>query len=1153
MAFGPTSVARCTLALAIAASAERGAAAAGREGRAAFHAYGEDEGLTSVTVECLLQDRTGFLWVGTQDGLFRFDGLRFVRFGRSEGLPSGRVNVLHETKDGRLYVGTRGGLARVGAGRVIPLGKEVGLPEESIHDQAVTSDDEGTVYVGTPHGLFVGVGDRFRLEASAAKGDPETAVTGLHVDARGTLYFARGPHLFSRRSGARGEPVSWGGGAPVDETIDETITDHEGRLWARTIHELYVREPGAPAFVRDDAGLPPAVSAGRLALDENGELLVPTERGLAWKKEGAWRILGHAEGLPGETAQAALVDREGSLWIGLAGDGLVRRAGRGRFATWGEAEGLSHSVVWSIVRQRAPGASAPGALWVGTLNGLDRIDPETGAIRTWTEKDGLAGDVVYGLAAAQDGSVWAASFTGGVTRLGPELERVRRYAVEGIDTPQLRLHNVFVASTGDVWVGVSKGAARLTGGEGKAFTRVLLDGAPDGAEHDDVFAFAEDARHDVWGVSRYGLQRLTGASPRRFRKSDGLRDDFVSSIAVESDGALLVGYREAEGADVVRVDGDRLTVTRVAKEAGASEKVLFVGLDAARDQWIGTTSGVRFLTPGGADVRYGKSDGLPTEDMDQNAFFADADGTVWLGTSRGLVHARPGVDPPAPPPPVLLTSGFGGDRPLDVAGAGATARLGRAERTVRIAWTALTFIDPQKVRYRYRLRGLDDAFVETDSREARFPGLGRGRYRFEVTAISASGRESAAPAVLAFEVLPAWWERWWAYGLFGVAALAAGWGVLQLRVRSLRQRAVALEAIVGQRTRELGERVEELGRANAELVRSHERADRIFTALAEALPGTVLDGKYELKERLGSGGFGVVFRAVHREMRRDVAVKVFKPTSGNDSADALERFRREAQSACRIHHPNAITVYDSGISAEGVAYLVMELLDGPSLWDARQSGMLTVERCLATLARVCDALACAHENGVIHRDVKPENVVLHRAPDGTTVVKVVDFGIAAVVHDDVGTQRVRLTATHAIMGTPAYLAPERIAGEPYDGRTDVYAVGVMAYELLAARTPFDAGTQVEALVLKLRETPPPMRGTDPAIPQELDRVVLGALARDPAARPSAKELMDSLDALRESLPADFLEQAVRSTNLDEAQTARLGGRAPPEPVTPSEI
>src|SRR5262249_44241078 len=152
-----------------------------------------------------------------------------------------------------------------------------------------------------------------------------------------------------------------------------------------------------------------------------------------------------------------------------------------------------------------------------------------------------------------------------------------------------------------------------------------------------------------------------------------------------------------------------------------------------------------------------------------------------------------------------------------------------------------------------------------------------------------------------------------------------GWAGVQARLRALRRRAGELERVVQERTRELDRRIAELGRKNAELSASNARADRIFTALAEALPGTVIEGKYRLEERIGRGGYGVVFRARHLEMRRDVAVKVFRPAPGNDSADALERFRREAHAASRIQHPNAIVVHDSGISDEGIAYLVMEL------------------------------------------------------------------------------------------------------------------------------------------------------------------------------------------------------------------------------------
>jgi ligand-binding sensor domain-containing protein/tRNA A-37 threonylcarbamoyl transferase component Bud32 len=1114
------------------------------DGRYELRAYGEDEGLEDLTIEALAQDRAGFLWVGTQDGVFRFDGVRFARIGRAEGLPSGRVYALHEGHDGAMYVGTRAGLARVEGMRATA---PAGLPADLVPEEGIASGPDGTLFVAMGATLYAGDGARFE-PLPRGDGEPDAPVTALHVDPEGALVYARGAHLFRRVGrGGPASPVPWGD-VQVTEPIDATITDRDGRLWARSLGALFARERGARDFARRDTGLPTAVNAGRLALDGEGRVLVPTERGLASEEGGRWRLLGRREGLAGETTLSALVDREGSLWIGLAGDGLERRVGHGDFTTWGPAEGLSHSVVWSVAR------AADGALWVGTQSGLDRIDAE-GHVRAWTaaggaggttaststSTPGLAGDVVYGLATAPDGSVWAGSWPGGVTRFAPS-GALLRYGAAGIAPGELRVHAMFVASDGGVWMGAATGAYKLAG---PTFVLASPPGgpsAPAGAPaRDNVLAFAEDGRHVVWGVGKYGLQRLTGPAPRRFRKSDGLRDDFVASVAVlPGDAGLLVGYREAEGADVVRVDGDRLVATRVDPDPrDASEKVLFVGVDAARGLWLGTSSGARVHRADGAVLRFDKADGLPTNDMDQNAFLADADGSVWLGTSRGLVHARPrAVEPPAPP--IVITGAWAGDRPLDVA---REAQLGPGERTLRVSWAGLTFAAPGKVRYRYRLRGLEDAWAhETDAREVRFPALGKGSYRFEVVAISAAGRESALPASLAVEVLPAWWERAWARVAGAVLVAAAIAGLARLRERRLRARARELEGLVQARTRELDARVGELARANAELAQSNARADRIFTALAEALPGTVLDGKYRLDERLGRGGFGVVYKGTHLAMQREVAIKIFRPAPGNDSADALERFRREARSASRIQHPNAVVVHDFGIAPRGeggIAYMVMELLDGPSLQEARASGMLTFERALDTLARVCEGLDASHANGLVHRDVKPENVLLHRAPGGATVVKVVDFGIATQIEAQGDPASARLTKTDGLLGTPGYIAPERLAGEPYDGRADVYAVGVMAYELFAARAPYETRRQGIAAVLGgMSEPPPSLRSVDPTLPRDLDEIVLRALRRDPRERPTAIELARALDALRATLRESVLERAVKAGPVQEIEPTK---------------
>jgi len=320
-----------------------------------------------------------------------------------------------------------------------------------------------------------------------------------------------------------------------------------------------------------------------------------------------------------------------------------------------------------------------------------------------------------------------------------------------------------------------------------------------------------------------------------------------------------------------------------------------------------------------------------------------------------------------------------------------------------------------------------------------------------------------------------------------------------------------------QKQAELEAQNRELEQKNAELALAQERTERVFSALAAALPGSLLDDKYRLDEKIGAGAFGIVFRAEQLALKRSVAVKVFRPFEAGDSAVALERFRREGVSACRINHPNAVAILDSGISKTGIAYLVMELLEGKSLAEALwKAPPLPVARCAAIGAAVCSALAEAHAAGLVHRDIKPDNVFLHQSARGE-VVKVLDFGIAKLLsEDDAAPQLVAPQLTRGLVGTPAYIAPERLTGEDYDGRADVYSIGVMLYQMLAGRLPFPA-TRDKALAIALasvtqQATPLASLVTD--LPEALGHVVMRALDKEPARRPSAREIADQLSVFR---------------------------------------
>ncbi|MFJ9606820.1 serine/threonine-protein kinase [Kitasatospora sp. NPDC101176] len=268
-------------------------------------------------------------------------------------------------------------------------------------------------------------------------------------------------------------------------------------------------------------------------------------------------------------------------------------------------------------------------------------------------------------------------------------------------------------------------------------------------------------------------------------------------------------------------------------------------------------------------------------------------------------------------------------------------------------------------------------------------------------------------------------------------------------------------------------------------------------------PGDVLDGRYELVEQIGEGAFGAVWKARDARIQRLVAVKVMLPGTGNTPKDAA-RFVREVATAGALNHPSIVTVHDFGQhdgSGRPLYFLVMELLDGAPLSRHLGEGPLPLHQALAWAVEISQALATAHRAGVVHRDVKPANVMIQ----SSGAVKVVDFGIARVGAADDG-----LTSTNVIVGTPAYMAPERFDGGGLDARSDLYAFGCLLYELLTGRTPF-RGTLYE-LIRQHGEVHPPAPGTlRPGLPAEVDALVLELLAKDPGRRPPhADQVADRL-------------------------------------------
>ena len=309
--------------------------------------------------------------------------------------------------------------------------------------------------------------------------------------------------------------------------------------------------------------------------------------------------------------------------------------------------------------------------------------------------------------------------------------------------------------------------------------------------------------------------------------------------------------------------------------------------------------------------------------------------------------------------------------------------------------------------------------------------------------------------------------------------------------------------------------------------------------------GEVLDGKYRLDSFLSQGGMGAVYKATHVMLGRTVAVKLINPEYVT-STEAVRRFQREARAATSLNHPNIVSVYDLGQTPQGTLYIAMEFVDGPSLKSViTGGGPVPPARTIHLLRQVASALAVAHRNSIVHRDLKPQNVMLTRTHDGQEIVKLVDFGIAKTFDDST-----QLTVSGSTMGTPQYMSPEQASGHVVDGRSDIYSLGVILYEMLSGDVPFNDKSATAIIIKQMKEAPQPPSVRNPrvAIAPALEAATLRCLEKDPSQRfQTADEFAAALDAAAATIPE--VDAAMQATIPAVPSTARSAVVTPPAVAT----
>ncbi len=758
------------------------------------------EGLGNLSTNCLLRDRAGFLWVGTENGLFRYDGSRFLEFGRAEGLPGMFVRTLHEDASGRLWVGTRDGLGYKNAEGRFANVQYQGRDLQIGYQSKISSSSDGRVFAVTQFGLLVITskdgGRSWRcspfLSTAIAK-----AVEGR---ADSVLANDNGSVLFGCNAGlcqvAGDHLTTWGPAEGLAKDIWTCLLrKRNGELWVRGANHVAALPLGARHFEnRDLPHRPNSEVYQTLAEDPEGRVLAGMDSAVARFVNSQWRVVSEANGFEEGIVSSILVDREGLVWFGLLGHGLLKWLGYGEWEGWTKAQGLRSNEIWALFRD------STGRMWVGDEHGLSFQMRGSTEFHPWSAP-GIDAERCRSITESKDGFIWVGTAAG-------KLIQINTSTLRALQLSFSHINRVFVDSRDRVWLATSKGLLVSDTKESRREFRLLQNPL---FGNDAFLDVSEDHSGQIWVVSDKNLLSFDGSAWSRLDLNREQLGRHLSEVVTDKSETLWIDDMDA-GVARLTIKGGK--VLRFSRPTLSSNQVLFLNKDHRGWIWVGQDHGVEVFD-GWLWRRYSEDDGLIWNDCDSKAFFADADGSVWIGTSGGVSHF---LSPEhslvnSPVKPVLVWAKFGA---RDTVAHDAALKWSRNPLTIGLA--ALTFKDEKAIKFRYRLVGLEQDWIETPEREIRYPRLSPRDYRFEVMAVDSANGKASPVETLPFRIVPPWWLTKTFTAALGAALLLVLVLIWRWRVQVLVLRQRELERLVSERTRELDARLvqEELLKAEAE-------------------------------------------------------------------------------------------------------------------------------------------------------------------------------------------------------------------------------------------------------------------------------------------------------------------------------------------------
>jgi signal transduction histidine kinase/ligand-binding sensor domain-containing protein len=704
-----------------------------------------ENGLPQNTVQALAQTRDGFIWLGTEVGLVRFDGVAFQLFDRNTtpALPGNDIRCLLAAKDGALWIGTSEGLARWKDGVITPFTKKEGLVGTEIREIGEVGD---VLWVRTSEGTLLFENGRFLITDLRTENPLVNSFNKTSIELAGTS----------------SSPVRLSVGKELPGTrIQALLSDREGNLWIGTnaglarwsagrVERLPVTDPLATASVLS------------LLEDREGNIWAGTETGgLNILRDQRFRILSARDGLSSDATTTVVEDAAVTLWVGTSGAGLNAIRPNAPTKIYTVKNGLLSDVILSL-------ASGPhDDLWVGTPDGLNHI--HNGQVDALTSADGLPDDFIRSLLADPDGSVWIGTRRG-LTHWNPALRSMT------------------------------------------TFTHA------DGLGSDLVGAMARDAHGDLWVATLAGLSRLRNSGSytiTNFTTKDGLSSNVITALLALQDGTLLIGTQDHgwnswDGQGFKPAPGDGVADPSI--HANADLAIHAILEDGAKHLWFATGTGIARCdrdTSGGCShwIEFGSADGLRSRETAINSHpsaWRTHDGHLWFATPKGLIEVDPAHFAVNSTPPGVSLERLSIDdtnQPLDNQGSPIKIPAGHVH--FEFDYAGLSFVAPQKVRYRYMLEGFDKQWTDAGARRtAYYTNIPAGTYTFRVQAANNDGVWNTEGAALEFKLQPHFYQTIWFYALLAllVAAIVVGLALLVQR-RRLRRAEREFDAVLGERNR----------------------------------------------------------------------------------------------------------------------------------------------------------------------------------------------------------------------------------------------------------------------------------------------------------------------------------------------------------------